>query len=111
MATRTANLTPDAIAQADYGIANGPALGAERDVFLTAKPSLFLGILTFKSDANPNGDNGYWEAIALPSATDPILAFVMTELKADAMSVVGWNGLSGQFKPVEYSAMGGYSFP
>lgn len=44
------NLRPSTIAVADYEIAQSPALGSERDVWLTAKPSLVLGIATMSAD-------------------------------------------------------------
>jgi hypothetical protein len=111
MAVRTVDLTPAAVAADDYDIAQGPALGAERDVYLTTKPSRFLGILTFKANANASGSNGSYERVNSPSGTDPILAFVMTELKADVAAVVQWNGLTGTFTPVAYSRELGFDFP
>ena len=45
------NLTPGAIAAADYDTAQTPAWGGEREVYLTTQTPLFLGIATLTADA------------------------------------------------------------
>jgi hypothetical protein len=43
------NLTPTAINSLDYDTAQGPTLGAERELYLTAQPQLLLGIATLST--------------------------------------------------------------
>lgn len=63
MGARVINLTPTAVSQVDYEIAQGAALGAERLVWLSAEPSLLLGIGFLAADAATTPANFDYEAI------------------------------------------------
>jgi hypothetical protein len=43
--TVATNLTPPAISQFDYSLVQAPAQGGEKEVFLSAEPSFYLGII------------------------------------------------------------------
>lgn len=100
-------LTPDAVATADYPLAQTPPLGGEKDVYASTTKARILGYITQSADSV-----GSYTFVNLPSASPgPILAVVYNRLTSDDRAYVTYAGLGGGFLAPGYVADQSYSFP
>jgi hypothetical protein len=106
----TINLTPAAIAVADYPTAQTPALGGEMEVYLSAKPSYLLGTAQLTADGVLQ-----YKYVGVPSSNTTPGPIVMTAIGGgviqNAAETVTYAGLSGTFSPVVWSSNQTYTFP
>jgi hypothetical protein len=100
------NLTPTTIASADYPIAQTPALGGEKIVYLTTKASRLLGVGFLTSD-----DVVEWKYVNAPTASQgPIVAVAIdggiqaAGAASPTITFSGGGGLTAAFTSVGWSA-------
>src|SRR5574343_2009657 len=98
------NLTPSTIQDADYPIAQTPALGGEKIVYLSTKASRLLGVCFLTAD-----DTIEYKFVNEPSAVQgPILAVAIDGgILADAaptITLAGAGGLTATFDNAGWSS-------